>query len=59
MGRQRHTMEQRKSHYGFIEVQKQLLCTCQAKTVVGSSVIPPVALIVPLLWHRIPYSGLA
>ena len=41
-----HTLEQKSSHYELIEVQKGLQCICQAKTVIGSSITPTVALLV-------------
>ena len=41
-----HPLTQRKSRCVFTRVQKQPQCTCQAKTVVGSSLTPHVALLV-------------
>ena len=44
-GRLYHPLEQEQSSV-FNEAQKQPQCTCQAKSVIGSSLTPPAALLV-------------
>ena len=43
-----HPLAQRKSHCVFSKAQKQPQCTCQDKTVVGSSLTPHAALLLHL-----------
>ena len=45
-GKLYHPLVQRQSRCVFNEAQKQPQCTCQAKTVVGSSLTPRAALLV-------------
>ena len=45
-GRLNHPLAQEKSRYVFNKAQKQPQCTCQDKTVVGSSLTPHAALLV-------------
>ena len=45
-GRLNHPLAQRKSHCVFSKTQKHPQCTCQNKTVVGSSLTPHAALLV-------------
>ena len=40
-----HPLAQRKSHCIFSKAQKHPQCTCQAKTVIGSSLTPHAALL--------------
>ena len=49
-----HPWAQRKSHCVFSKAQKQPQCTCQAKTVIGSSLTPHAALLVQLSGTRYP-----
>ena len=45
-GRLNHPLAQGKSHCVFNKAQKQPQCTCQDKTVIGSSLTPHAALLV-------------
>ena len=45
-GELNHPWAQRQSHCIFSKTQKQPQCTCQAKTVAGSSLTPHAALLV-------------
>ena len=40
-----HPLVQRQSHCVFSEAKKQAQCTCQARTVIGSSLTPHAALL--------------
>ena len=54
-----HPLAVRKSRCVFSKAQKQPQCTCQDKTIVGSSLTPHAALLGAPQWHHTPRSGLS
>ena len=50
-GRLNHPLAQRKGRYVLSKAQKQPQCTCQDKTIIGSSLTPHAATLVPPRFH--------